>query len=291
MDILEFKTKIEKPCVMCLGYFDAMHKGHTHIIQTAYNLAKEKGLLLVVFLFTGGKNNSPDIFTFEERLIKLKVLNVDAVIYQKLDKEFMSLSSKEFTDLLFSNYNIKYVLTGNDYNYGKNKSGNTQTLKEEALKHNGELITVNEVSLFGEKISTQTIKQHLTNGDIVKANALLGSNYFIRERVIKGKELGKTIGFPTINMKLSKDKLLLGSGVYITMTIIDGKPYSCITNVGSQPTVNGEDFVVETYIKNFDGNLYDKKMSIYFVEKIRDVKNFESLEKLKEQLKLDLELI
>ncbi len=291
MEIIKYKTEYKKPCVMCLGYFDAIHLGHTKIIKTAYDLAKDKGLSLAVFLFTGGKNKGKDVFTFEERLIKLKALNVDLVVYQKLDKEFMNLTQKEFTDSLFKYYDIKYFLTGKDFTYGKDKGGNVNTLSEEIRNKKGELIIVEDVLTLNEKVSTQKIKESLIKGDISRANTLLGSNYFIRQEVVEGKKLGNKLGFPTINMRLSEDKLLMGSGVYITATIIDDKLYSCITNVGNQPTVNGKDVVIETYIKNFKGNLYGKTLSIYFVEKIREIITFDSVNELKAQLKKDLELI
>lgn len=291
MEILKYKTEYKKPCVMCLGYFDALHLGHTKIIKTAYDLAKSKGLSLAVFLFTGGKNNNKDVFTFEERLIKLKALNVDLVVYQKLDDKFMSLTPTEFTDSLLNYYDIKYFLTGSDYTYGKNKGGNTKTLSEEIAKHGAKLVIVDDVFSEGEKISTQKIKESLKNGNIVKANKFLGGNYFIREKVKVGKKLGTKIGFPTINMHLSKDKMVIGSGVYITATIIQNKLYSCITNVGNQPTVNGKEVIIETHIKDYVGNLYGKVLSIYFVEKIRDIITFNSVDDLKEQLKKDLELI
>ena len=141
------------------------------------------------------------------------------------------------------------------------------------------------------KISTKSIKKALLNGDIFLANTLLDSNYFIRGKVVRGKKLGSKIGFPTANILLDNSKLLIKRGVYLTFTIIDNKLYSCITNVGNQPTVNGDNDVIETYINNFSGDLYGKVISVYFIEKIRDIISFNSVEELKAQLLKDKELL
>ncbi|MBO5926783.1 MAG: riboflavin biosynthesis protein RibF [Clostridia bacterium] len=289
MDILKYKTKRIIPSVLCLGYFDALHKGHIKIINTAKNYAKKINAETEVFVFTGGKNNTPDLFTFEERLIKFKILGVDAVIYQELNKEFMAKSKEEFLKELFSYYNVKAIVVGKDYTFGKNAEGNVEFLKE-YLNNIGVSLLVCDDILDGlrEKISTKNIKSLILKGDVLNANNLLGSNYFISGTVKKGKGLGQTIGFPTANVEVQNDKLLVKKGVYVTCTIINGKLYSSITNVGNQPTVNGKNELIETYIHNFNGDLYGKKITVYFVERIRDIFKFSDLNELKSQLKKDL---
>ena len=137
-------------------------------------------------------------------------------------------------------------------------------------------------------ISTKTIKNALLSGDIKLANELLGSNYFIRGRIVKGKKLGSKLGFPTANILIDNSKLKISEGVYLTLTIINDKLYPCLTNVGKQPTVNGESYVVETYIDGFSGDIYDKIISVYFIEKIRDIIKFNNVDELKNQLNEDL---
>ncbi len=291
MEVIRYGEKIQKPLVLCLGYFDAVHIGHNKIISEAIKLSKKLNAEPAVLAFVGGKNNALDIFTFPERLIKFKALGIDTVIFQELDSAFMSKSADEFLNEIFSCYNVLGVVVGEDFTYGKMARGDTAHLKNYIKNTNAKLTVCEKVTYNGEKISSKDIKTHLLNGNLELANTLLGSNYFVRGEVKKGREIGKKIGFPTANIVTSKDKLLIKKGVYLTCTVIENKIYSCLTNVGNQPTVNGKENVIETYIHNFNGDLYGKGLSIYFIEKIRDIKKFSSLEELKNQLKKDMEYL
>ncbi len=291
MDIVEYGLKLNYDCVLCLGYFDGIHLGHTALINKAKEIAKSKNAKLAVLLFTGGKNTKGDLFTFEERLIKLKTLNVDTVIYKELNEDFKNTTAKEFLKDLTEFYSLKTVVTGEDFTFGKNASGNVNTLKEFMLDYGVEVLTFDLILSGNEKVSTRDIKALLSKGEVVKANQLLGSNYFVRERVIKGKQKGRDLGFPTANMLVSAEKMKIKEGVYLTLSIIDGKVYPAITNVGTQPTFNGVNHVIESYFKGFNGDLYDKILSVYFVDYIRDIKRFESQEELKIQLEKDLQLL
>ena len=274
---------------MCLGYFDSIHKGHIEIIKKAKEYSNLNNILLGVIIFTGGKNNSLDVFSLEERLVKLKLLNVDFVVYNELSQAFMKKTHKEFLDELFNLYNIDCVITGEDFTFGAKAFGNVKFLKKYCDDIGVKTITLPKVLCNkGNKISTKTIKNALLSGDIKLANELLGSNYFIRGRIVKGKKLGSKLGFPTANILIDKSKLKILEGVYLTLTIINDKLYPCLTNVGKQPTVNGESFVVETYIDGFSGDIYDKIISVYFIEKIRDIIKFNNVDELKNQLNEDL---
>jgi riboflavin kinase/FMN adenylyltransferase len=292
MNIYKYGEINKNPTCICLGYFDAIHLGHIKIINLAKEIAENKGLELSVLIFTGGKNDSPDIFTFSERLIKLKALKVDNVIYQELNSEFMAKSKDEFLNEIVSYYNVKEIVVGEDFTYGKFAEGNINHLKKFCDNNDIKLnITEKVVDDLGNKISSKNIKSLLINGYIIKANENLGSNYFIRGEVVKGKQLGSKLNFPTANIVCSSNKLLVKQGVYLTCTIINGKLYSSLTNVGTQPTVNGKNNVIETYIHKFSEDIYGKTISVYFIEKIRDIVKFNSLEELKEQLTKDMEYL
>ncbi|MBO5850857.1 MAG: adenylyltransferase/cytidyltransferase family protein, partial [Clostridia bacterium] len=213
MEVFEFGYKFNKECVLCLGYFDALHKGHKTLINSAKKTANKLGVSLGVVAFLGGKSKG-DVFTFFERLKLLKLLGVDFVIYASLTPEFMAIKSEEFTKILFESYNVKSVFCGFDFTYGFKAEGNANTLKKSALNY-GVSVTVVEKVLdgFDQKISTTLIKSELLNGNIKRVNELLGGNYFITEKVVKGKNLGAKLNFPTINMVLSSDKLCLKHGV------------------------------------------------------------------------------
>ena len=291
MDIIEYGLKYNSDCVLCLGYFDGIHLGHTALINKAKEIAKTKNIKLAVLLFTGGKNGEGDLFTFEERLIKLKTLAVDTVIYKELNLEFKNTDATVFLQDLLNYYSVKTVVTGEDFTFGKNASGNAKLLKEFMSKQGVDVLTFDLVLNGKQKVATRDIKALLKQGEIVKANQLLGGNYFIRERIVKGKQKGRELGFPTANMVVSPNKMKIKSGVYLTLSIIDGKIYPAITNVGAQPTFDGENYVIESYFKGYNGDLYDKILSVYFVDYIRDIKRFSSENDLKQQLKKDLELL
>ncbi len=291
MEIFEFGYKYDEKCVLCLGYFDALHKGHKSLINIAKIIAKENGLKLGVLLFTGEKSEN-DVFTFNERLVILRSLGVDFVVYAHLDKDFMSISHIAFTNILFKSYNVFAVICGEDYTYGYMAKGNVLTLKESAKKYGASVISKQKIcDKNGNVISTTRIKNYLKNGDIKVVNELLDGNYFITEKVIKGKGLGKNLGYPTANMVVCSDKFLLKNGVYLTLVVIENRIYPSLTNVGKQPTFNGNNCIIETYIKGFDGNLYDKYITVYFIDFVREIMPFKSKDELIKQLNEDKGLL
>ena len=283
--VINYGDKTEENLIIALGYFDAVHKGHKKVLEKAVSIAKSKGVTPAVLIFTGGKHGK-DIFNLFERSIKLFSTKIEVVIVKELSSDFLKKSSVEFLDELSALYRIDGVVCGSDFTFGNGAKGNVKTLIEFFGKD--KVFCENLVEENNEKISSTAIKTALEKGDILLANELLGDNYFIAGKVIKGKALGKTIGFPTANISISDDKFPLKMGVYLTFSIIDGKAYPSITNVGNQPTVNGQNSVLETHIKGFSDDLYDKILTVYFVSYIREIKKFSSLEELKNQLVKDL---
>ena len=283
--VILYGDKCPENLILALGYFDAVHKGHQKVLKKAVSVASEKGLTPASLIFVGGKSKK-DVFTLNERVRRIFLTGVKTVIVKELSKDFMALSKLKFLEELSSLYDIKAVVSGSDFTFGKNAEGSVETLKEFFGTDN--VYTENLEEENGEKISSTSIKNALLKGDILTANTLLGGNYFITGKVLKGKGLGKTIDFPTANIKLDSNKFLIGAGVYATFVVIENKIYSAITNFGAQPTVAGEETIVETYIDNFSGDLYDKIITVYFVEKIRDIVKFNSLQELKSQLEKDL---
>ena len=278
----------DKNLILALGYFDAVHIGHQKVLKKAVEIAKEKNATPSALIFIGGKKGK-DVFTLGERLRRLFSTGIKVVIVKELTADFMQKTSLEFLEELSSLYDINSVVSGSDFTFGKNASGNVNTL--ENFFNKDRVYTENLELLSGEKISSTAIKNALSNGDILTANTLLGSNYFITGEVVKGKGLGKELNFPTANIKVGGDKFLIANGVYVTFTVINDKIYPSITNFGAQPTVDGEDTLLESYIDGFSGDLYGKNLTVYFVEKLRDIVKFNSLQELKEQLEKDLRSI
>lgn len=274
--------------VIALGYFDSIHKGHKQLLNSAKELALKHNLTATSLLFTGSFKGEKNVFTLEERLLKLYLLGIEKVVIQELNNDFMKKSPATFINELLSFYSIKYIVVGEDFTFGYKGEGNVKLLKEICQKHGVEVKVISlKTDENGNKISSTAIKKHLDCGDILSVNTLLSDNYFIKGKVISGKKLGKSLGFPTANIKLSSEKYLLKQGVYYTFTIIDGKLFDAITNVGAQPTFNGEEYIVETYINGFDGDLYSKILTVYFIERIRDIVKFDDIDALKEQLQKD----
>ena len=278
----------DKNLILALGYFDAVHLGHQKVLKKAVDIAKEKNATPSALIFIGGKKGK-DVFTLGERLRRLFSTGIKVVIVKELTLDFMQKTSVEFLEELTSLYDINSVVSGSDFTFGKNASGNVNTL--ENFFNKDRVYTENLELLSGEKISSTAIKNALSNGDILTANTLLGSNYFITGEVVKGKGLGKELNFPTANIKVGGDKFLIANGVYVTFTVINDKIYPSITNFGAQPTVDGENTLLESYIDGFSGDLYGKNLTVYFVEKLRDIVKFNSLQELKEQLEKDLRSI
>ena len=167
MDIIEYGLKYNSDCVLCLGYFDGIHLGHTALINKAKEIANLKNIKLAVLLFTGGKNGEGDLFTFEERLIKLKSLDVDTVIYKELNLEFKNTDATIFLQDLLNFYSVKTIVTGEDFTFGKNASGNTKLLKEFMNANGVDVLTFDLVLNGSEKVATRDIKSLLKQGEIV----------------------------------------------------------------------------------------------------------------------------
>lgn len=283
--VINYGEKTPENLILALGYFDALHKGHTAVIEKTVQTAISLKVTPAVLIFKGGKSKT-DVFTIEERIEKIKKIGAKLIIVKELDVEFMGKNAVDFLTELSSLYKLEKVVSGSDFKFGKNAIGNVQTLIDFFGKSN--VLTLDLVGNCGTKISTTEIKTLLSLGEIGLANKYLGSPYFISGRVIKGKKLGGKLGFPTANFLIPDEKFKILPAVYKTKVKLENKEYFAITNYGAQPTVSGENLVVETHILGFEGDLYDKDLTVYFLDKIRDIKKFSSLDELKRQLEIDV---
>ena len=288
MKVINFGEKLNSDTVIALGYFDAIHGGHKVLLNTAVSMAKTLNATATALIFSGGFKKGGEVFTFNERLSRIENTGIDTVFHAVMTKEFLSVSYSDFLKQVFLSSNVKGLICGEDFTFGKNAEGNATILQNECDKRNVKLTVIKkQVDENGDKISTTNVKTAIQCGNIKKANALLCDNYFISGEVVKGKRLGNTIGFPTANIILPNEKTPVKTGVYKTYVIIKGKKYPSITNYGAQPTVNGVNDILETYIDGFSGNLYGEILTVYFVDYLRDIKKFNSIEELKNQLTED----
>ncbi len=285
--------KLHNKTAVALGNFDGFHTGHIKLI----NAVKASGYETVVFtLFphpaaffkgTGFKA----LFDEGEKAELAEALGVDNYIRYPFTKEFSRLCPLEFVRLLKEKTNCAFLAVGENYTFGKNKSGTAKMLEELGQGMGIYVKIVDEVCFEGKAVSSTRIRELLKTGDIKKANLLLGRDYFIGGTVEEGRQRGRKMGFPTANINIGEEKLLPLDGVYATQTVFDGIKLPSVTNVGKNPTFNNSVRTVETFLPDFKGNLYGKRIKVAFKERIRGEIRFFSKEELAEQIKRDIAFI
>lgn len=266
---------------MLLGGFDGLHVGHTKLLQRA----QESGLPVGVMSIVGGKEKS--VFTFEEREEIFKKAGVDFV-FELPFAEIKHLSPQSFLQLLQENFQPALFVCGEDFRFGVKAQGTPEMLKQQGQVC-VEILPL--VKMYGEKVSTRTIKRCLEQGDMPRATALLGGNFFLLGEVVSDRKVGRTIGFPTANIHYPIDKFPLKIGVYETCVTLDGKTYKGITNYGARPTFNNEEVLTETYLDGFEGDLYGRMLKVEFVRFLREIRKFNGVEELKAQLQVDIQSV
>ena len=279
--------------VVALGYFDSVHIGHVAVLSKAKQTAEQLRAKTLVFTFDDGLkkilgfSNTDNVYTKSERENIYKSLGMDEVFFAPIDKEFLGLDKKQFLDYLNENFEIVAYVCGEDYRFGKGGQGDVQYLKEYARERSQQVVIAPVVLVNGEKVSSTLVKQLLIDGKIAEANSVLCKKYSVTGVVFEDRKVGRSIGFPTVNIKAEKNKQQLKSGVYAGSVQIDGKDYRAIINYGARPTFNLEEKLIEAHIIDFNGNLYGKQLTLYFDSFMREIKKFESTEQLIYQLKMD----
>lgn len=283
--------------ILALGYFDSLHLGHQQVISLAQKVAKANGVDLSVFTFDGNLKkalyNQEDkrVFTNSERSDIFAELGVKDVFYAPVTPEFLSLNEREFLDYLNSKMQIIGYVCGEDYRFGKNGNGNVDFLKKYASV-NGQLVDVAKTFMLNqEKVSTTSIKRLLALGQVCNANKLLGRNFFVDGEVFEDRKVGTKIGFPTINVKLDEEKATLKKGVYYGHVFLNKQKYKTIINYGERPTFNLNKTVLEAHIIDFSGDLYGKKVRLFFNGFLREIVQFTNVLELKTQLAKDMQAV
>ena len=282
--------------VVALGYFDSVHLGHQRVIKRAKDIAEQNNMSLAIVTFFGnlkGAIGGQDkcVFLTNEREKFLKDLGADEIYFAPPTKEFLSTDRKDFLDDLNKKYNISYYVSGADYTFGAFGKGDTAYLTNYAKENGQEHVIVDTLSFGSEKVSSTLVKSLLAKGDIKGTNILLAREYSISGKVVKDRRVGSTLGFPTANIILDKDKFCLLDGVYAGKVILENKNYYAIINYGARPTFDLEQKLLEVHIIDFCGDLYGKEIEVLFLDYIRPIKKFDSIEDLKAQLQADLNLV
>jgi len=210
---------------------------------------------------------------------------------KEFDEEFRNLTGEEFVrQILIDKLNVKYLIIGYDHSFGKNKSGNFELLQKLSKELDFEVEQMEAINIHENNISSTKIRNALLAGNIVEANEMLGYSYSVSGKVVHGKKIGRTIGYPTANISTESIKLLPKKGAYIVEVYIKGQPYKGMLSIGTNPTVNGDALTVEVYILNFNEDIYDQEITVKFRDFLHEEIKFEGLEKLIERLDEDKRL-
>ena len=292
--IESFRT--QQKTIVTIGTFDGVHIGHQKIIEKLLDNAKNtnyKSVILTFFphprMVLQEHSEIKLLNTIHERAELLEQIGLDYLIIHTFDKTFSRLTAEEFVkNILVDQLKIKKIVIGYDHRFGRNRTANIEDLIIFGEKYDFEVEQISAQEIEEVSISSTKIRNALQEGDVVLANTYLGYPYFLSGIVKEGKQLGRTIGFPTANLIIEENyKLIPKNGVYIVKSIIHNKTVFGIMNIGTNPTVNGNKQSIEVYYLDFDLNLYNQKIKISILKYIRDEEKFESLALLQQQLEKD----
>ena len=293
-DITTFTT--QQPTVLTIGTFDGVHLGHQKIVERVVTTARQEGLLATVFTFfphprmvVQHDKGLKLIHTLEEKKQLLQQLGVDLLVVQPFNEAFAQLTAEEFVStILVEHLNVKKVIIGYDHRFGRNRTANIDDMRLFGEKYGFavEEISVQEVDEVS--VSSTKIREALNKGDVTTAEHYLGTPYSLTGRVVHGLKLGRTLGYPTANIQVTEEyKLIPKDGVYAVYSYIDGRKVYGMMSIGKNPTIEGKGASIEVYFFDFNGDLYDQKLTIEFVQYLREEQKFATIDLLKKQLQDD----
>ena len=291
--IYDFSTS--NKTVFTLGTFDGVHVGHTKIIERLRNASSEEEQSLVLTFFPHPRmvlQKESDIKllnTIEERSDLLEKAGLQNLIIHPFDQTFSRLTAEEFVkNILVDIFNIKKIIIGHDHRFGRNRTANIDDLIRFGKEYDFEVEQISAQEIDAVSISSTKIRNALSEGKIELANEYLGYNYCLSGLVVEGKKLGRTIGFPTANLKIEESyKLIPAQGVYAVRCKIGTQMRNGMLNIGTNPTVAGQGISIEVHLFDFDADLYGQKITVEFVKRIRDEQKFDSVADLGVQLQKD----
>lgn len=277
-----------RPCALTVGVFDGVHLGHRHLIDALKARAAERGLASAVVTLHPDPMQvlRPDlrvayVTSLEERIELLRATGVDAVAPLTFTSEVAELSAHDFVRLLHETLDMHFLLMGPDHAFGRGREGTPQRVAEIGAELGFDLDTLPQ-PLEGTSgaVSSTSIRRALADGDMELAARLLGRPFAVRGPVVRGKERGRTIGFPTANIAVTPDRALPAYGVYVTRAHVGGRTYPSATNIGVNPTFDDARPSIETYILDFEGDLYGRELRVEVLHRLRGETKFESIDAL-----------
>ncbi|HRA74067.1 MAG TPA: bifunctional riboflavin kinase/FAD synthetase [Flavobacterium sp.] len=285
-----------KKTILTLGTFDGVHIGHRKILEKVTQNTESdttESLVLTFFphprMVLQGQSDVKLLNTIGEKIDLLETLGVQNLVIHPFDEVFSKLTAEEFVKtVLVEQFHIQKIIIGHDHRFGRNRTANIDDLIAFGQQYDFEVEQISVQEIKEVSISSTKIRNALTEGNMALANDYLGYEYFLTGTVSRGKQLGRTIGFPTANLMIEgNDKLIPQNGVYVVKSIINQKTVFGMMNIGFNPTVAGEKLSVEVHYFDFDADLYDQEIRVSILEYLRAEQKFSSVPLLKEQLEKD----
>ena len=280
---------------LCIGTFDGVHRGHQKLFKELVKISKINNLLSIVLVFELRPReiitpslSKPYIIPFEERIQNIKSQKVDKTIKLNFDNNIRNISAKKFLEILKNKINLTSLVVSEDTRIGNDqKDGNDLKKICEELK-----ISFNSIKMSSDDnkiVSSSSVSTHISNGEIDKANSMLGRTFRISGKVESGDKLGRTIGIPTANLAVSKDLIIPGDGIYAVKVHVNNQIYKGALSIGNRPVIKADDSrKIEVYIIDFNKNIYGELIEISIISKIRNQENYDSLEELRFQIDKDI---
>jgi riboflavin kinase/FMN adenylyltransferase len=290
-------AKIARPTVLTLGVFDGLHLGHQLVMRTVVERARASGAVPTVITFDPHpravlhpESAPPLLQTLDQKVEALGVLGIEQTIVVRFTRAFAEVCAEDFLrDVVHERLQAREVYLGKGFAFGHNRDGDIELLKRVSRDLGFQAEEVPEVQLRGKRISSSLIRRLLSEGRVNLARRMLGRPYGVEGRVVRGAERGRTLGFPTANLR-PQNRVIPRQGVYVTATLIEGAWRRSVTNIGTRPTFEGEgaEPSLETFVINWQGDLYGDVLRVRFLHRLREEKRFGGVAELKQQIDRDL---
>ena len=281
--------------VVTIGNYDGVHRGHQHLLAAVREKARALGLPATVVTFEPtpreyfeGEAAPSRLMRLREKVEALPLYGIDRAVILRFDRRMQNISAQEFVDrLLVGGLGTRHLVVGHDFHFARKREGNIETLREQGARHGFSVEEVGRFVVDGERVSSSLVREALGRGDLQRAQSLLGRPYRIAGRVRRGQQLGRKLGYPTANLALHRKVVPLWGIFAVRVSGAGLVDHPAVVSLGTRPTINGTDPLLEVHVFEFDGDLYGKCLDVDFVQRLRDERKFESLDALVEQMHKD----
>jgi len=282
-------------CVATIGNYDGVHLGHQHMLAAVRARADELGVPAVVITFEPtpreffeGPTAPSRLTRLREKLQALELYGVDRVLVLRFDRRMQGMAATEFVDrLLVEGLGVRHIVVGHDFHFARRREGTIATLRDAGARHGFTVQEVDQFLLGGERISSSLLREALNRGDLDRASRLLGRPYRMAGRVRRGQQLGRKLGYPTANLALHRKVVPLWGIFAVRVHGAGLVDHPAVVSLGTRPTINGTDPLLEVHLFDFDGDLYGRYLNVDFVQRLRDEQKFDSLDTLVAQMHRD----